>query len=184
MWRDVQPDVQAAPLAVFIRGKSFVFAARALHLLSEANLVFITKDCRKRMTDHLRSGSTELGGLLLGTAYVPQELGAVVKGCIVVIQRVVESEQCRTSSVSLAMDTEVWDRARGLLGPGTQVVGWYHSHPNLGAFFSGTDRRTQRAFFNYGYSVGVVIDPIRDEQAWFSGPEAVRLPPENIEDTA
>ncbi len=41
------------------------------------------------------------------------------------------------------------------------VVGWYHSHPNLGAFFSGTDRATQRAFFNRPYSVGLVVDPVR-----------------------
>ena len=128
----------------------------------------------------MRSRNTELGGLLLGAAYVPRELGAAIRGCLTVADRIVESVQCRTSSVSLAMDTEVWDRARQLLGPATQVVGWYHSHPNLGAFFSGTDRRTQRAFFSHPYSVGLVVDPIRNEQAWFYGADSAPLSAEKV----
>jgi proteasome lid subunit RPN8/RPN11 len=55
------------------------------------------------------------------------------------------------------------------------VVGWYHSHPGLGAFFSHTDRRTQQAFFAHAYSVGWVVDPLRGESAWFVGPRS--LPP-------
>jgi len=57
----------------------------------------------------------------------------------------------------------------------TITVGWYHSHPDLGAFFSQTDRATQRAFFNAPYSVALVIDPIRNEEAWFVGAESSRL---------
>jgi proteasome lid subunit RPN8/RPN11 len=78
------------------------------------------------------------------------------------------------------MGTEVWNRARERLGDRI-VVGWYHSHPNLGAFFSGTDRRTQRHFFNRPYSVGLVIDPVRGEEAWFVGPEATPLPGRPLE---
>ena len=55
------------------------------------------------------------------------------------------------------------------------VVGWFHSHPNLGAFFSGTDRRTQAAFFSERYKLGWVIDPIRTEEAWFIGPNSNEL---------
>ena len=55
------------------------------------------------------------------------------------------------------------------------VVGWYHSHPNRGAFFSGTDRRTQRALFTQSYSIGLVIDPVRGEEAWFWGPDSIPL---------
>jgi proteasome lid subunit RPN8/RPN11 len=70
------------------------------------------------------------------------------------------------------MDTEVWGRARQEHREPETVVGWFHSHPGLGAFFSGTDRRTQAAFFRMDYAVGLVIDPRREERAWFMGPRA------------
>jgi proteasome lid subunit RPN8/RPN11 len=62
-----------------------------------------------------------------------------------------------------------------MLQPGEVVVGWFHSHPDLGAFFSGTDRRTQAGFFHHPFSLGWVVDPVRGEQAWFCGPHSVEL---------
>ena len=59
-----------------------------------------------------------------------------------------------------------------------QVIGWYHSHPDLGAFFSATDRHTQSAFFPHPYSLGWVLDPIRNEQAWFIGASSDQLEPD------
>ncbi len=176
MWRELQPDIEAAPVAELFRQSSFVFLARAVPLLRETHLVFMKRACLQTIMDHLRSRGTELGGLMLGSAYVPRELGSTLKGGVTVIERVVQSDRCRTTSVSLAMDTEVWDKARQMLSQSVQIVGWYHSHPNLGAFFSGTDRATQRGFFNHAYSVGLVIDPVRDEQAWFLGPDSTPLP--------
>jgi hypothetical protein len=66
------------------------------------------------------------------------------------------------------MGTEVWNRASLLLQNGLMVVGWYHSHPNLGVFFSGTDRATQSAFFT-SLRLGLVIDPIRKDEVFFGG---------------
>ena len=73
-------------------------------------------------------------------------------------------------------------------GPGTgpdgargdMVVGWYHSHPNLGAFLEHTIARTQRAFSDPPYSVGLVIDPMRGEEAWFIGPRSTPLNIESV----
>ncbi|GGA51374.1 hypothetical protein GCM10010981_45960 [Dyella nitratireducens] len=60
------------------------------------------------------------------------------------------------------------------------VVGWFHSHPNLGAFFSGTDRKTQRDFFFHPYSTGYVVDPVRDEHAFFLGAESFQIPEDKV----
>jgi len=49
------------------------------------------------------------------------------------------------------------------------IVGWYHSHPNLGVFFSDTDRATQSTFFNNLYALGLVIDPVRIDRKCFFG---------------
>ena len=64
-----------------------------------------------------------------------------------------------------------------MLQPGEFVVGWFHSHPGIGAFFSATDRRTQAGFFHHPFSLGWVIDPQRREQAWFAGADADPIPP-------
>lgn len=42
------------------------------------------------------------------------------------------------------------------------VVGWYHSHPGFGCWFSGTDINTQQSFEQLNLrAVGVVVDPIQ-----------------------
>merc|ERR1711957_1087257 len=42
------------------------------------------------------------------------------------------------------------------------VVGWYHSHPDMGCWFSGTDVNTQQSFEQLNpRAVGVVVDPIQ-----------------------
>ncbi|SJK86416.1 26S proteasome regulatory subunit N11 [Babesia microti strain RI] len=42
------------------------------------------------------------------------------------------------------------------------VVGWYHSHPGFGCWFSGTDVNTQQSFEQLNpRAVGIVVDPIQ-----------------------
>ncbi|MFX1594033.1 MAG: Mov34/MPN/PAD-1 family protein [Promethearchaeota archaeon] len=49
-----------------------------------------------------------------------------------------------------------------------RIIGWWHSHPDLGCFLSSTDLLTQKYFFNKPYQVALVIDPVRDEFEFFS----------------
>ncbi len=90
------------------------------------------------------------------------------------------STEFEGTGVSLRMGTSIWNEARNAQTAGQSVVGWYHSHPNLGVFFSGTDRRTQAAFFKQPYSLGFVVDPIRMEDMWFAGPDSIQLAAEQI----
>ncbi len=41
------------------------------------------------------------------------------------------------------------------------IVGWYHTHLDLGVFMSDRDLRTQRGGFPHGHQVAVVVDPHR-----------------------
>jgi proteasome lid subunit RPN8/RPN11 len=125
---------------------------------------------------HLGSHDEERGGLLLGEVYAD---GATVHGSRVVhVTQAVAATDFASSGVSLRMESGVWDEARSRLRPAELVVGWYHSHPGLGAFFSHTDRRTQRAFFAHAYSVAWVLDPQGGESAWFVGPDSA--PPARV----
>lgn len=129
---------------------------------------------------HLGSHEEERGGLLLGEVYAD---GATVSGSRVVhVTQAVAATDFASSGVSLRMASGVWGDARSRLRPTELVVGWYHSHPGLGAFFSHTDRRTQRGFFPHAYSVGWVIDPLGSGSAWFVGPDSV--PPGRVVPTS
>ena len=55
------------------------------------------------------------------------------------------------------------------LFPQTQIVGWYHSHPNFGVFLSGVDLDTQGVYFNQPWHIAVVYDPIRHDIGFFCG---------------
>lgn len=44
--------------------------------------------------------------------------------------------------------------------PDEEVVGWYHTHPGLGAFLSPTDLRTKAVAYPLSHQVAVVLDPI------------------------
>ena len=100
----------------------------------------------------------------------------VVTAVIMVRERVWLTEALMTcSGVSLRMESDVWNRARKRRAANELIVGWYHSHPGLGAFFSHTDRRTQAAFFAQPYSVGWVLDPDDGSEAFFVGRDSLPL---------
>ncbi len=176
-WEDQSETVTLPAAAVFLKTLEPADEQRLSGLENELPRVVVTSDCLRSMREHLDTSCDELGGLLLGRAYRhagPAETHVIVAECSVA-SRVFDS-----TGVSLRMETEVWDRARPLLDAGALVVGWYHSHPNLGAFFSETDRTTQRSFFRNPFSVGIVIDPVREEMRAFVGPESAIVPEENL----
>jgi hypothetical protein len=125
---------------------------------------------------HLAERNVELGGLLIGSVYDVDSTGRF----IVSIEKFVRSDSAESTGVSLKMDTHVWSDARVAASEGQTVVGWYHSHPGLGVFFSGTDRKTQKAFFNHDHCVGLVIDPVRGQQKWFMGGESMSVPDHHV----
>jgi proteasome lid subunit RPN8/RPN11 len=135
-------------------------------------LVIETDQVREEVLRHLRGSQDEQGGLLLGEVFTADESVSVAASRAVVVSRAIPALDFSSSGISLRMESGVWERARLALGPLELVVGWYHSHPGLGAFFSATDRRTQAAFFPHPYSVGWVVDPVLDDEMFFVGRES------------
>jgi proteasome lid subunit RPN8/RPN11 len=117
--------------------------------------------------EHVRHSVLERGGLLIGEPIV-NAVGDTLPA-LVHVRAAVAGLDDEATSTSLRLHTGVWDAARAALRPGECVVGWFHSHPGIGAFFSATDRHTQAGFFHHLFSLGWVIDPQRREQAWFVG---------------
>lgn len=62
------------------------------------------------------------------------------------IKDAIASQVFDSSSVSLSMTPEVWQNANQLCNDNTFVVGWYHSHPNLGAFSAALIEKHKKIF--------------------------------------
>ncbi|MGN6113253.1 MAG: Mov34/MPN/PAD-1 family protein [Luteimonas sp.] len=179
-WKAVQPDSMAKDLTGALARLSFVDALAIASTLLKGPLVLFEPEARASILNHVSARREESGGLLLGEAFVPSNLTAPVQFPVVIISKAVPSHEYHGTSVSLHMGPSVWESVRTEIG--LLVVGWFHSHPNLGAFFSGTDRKTQREFFYHEYSIGYVVDPVRDDHAYFIGEDAAQISSEHVLD--
>lgn len=129
--------------------------------------VWFDPAARAAIHSYLAGHAVEAGGLLVGSRFPVEAPGTIVS-----IERFVPGTDFDGTGVSLTLGTKVWDDARPALDAGYVVVGWVHSHPNLGAFFSGTDRKTQKAFFASPWQLGLCVDPVRGQSAWFYGADS------------
>jgi proteasome lid subunit RPN8/RPN11 len=63
---------------------------------------------------------------------------------------------------------------------GKALVGWYHTHPDLGVFLSATDLdKTHRVLFAAPFQVALVYDPVRQRAGYFfwEGPQVIDAAP-------
>jgi proteasome lid subunit RPN8/RPN11 len=168
-WVEETPRLPLQPLDA-LAGREPALAEIARQTTAPGLQIAITAHAHATALQHLAGHPEECGGLLLGEVFADGDDAAHSRA--VLVTQAIAAEAFASTAVSLRMSSDVWERARRRLDPLELVVGWYHSHPGLGAFFSATDRRTQRAFFPHAYSVGWVVDPASNESAWFVGRDA------------
>lgn len=117
--------------------------------------------------------ASELGGVLLGRAY---QYGT---------RRFVEVEGAMPAPSEdrgpfhFTFNADVWahvNREREAMFPGLQIVGWFHTHPGLGVFFSGDDVVVHSAAFVMPWHVALVVDPLRNEAGFFGWKERQVVP--------
>jgi proteasome lid subunit RPN8/RPN11 len=178
-WREQEPDFIRRPLDALVGNLPFMTACAITLAGDRVPRVLVPPTVIAGIMAHLQERNIEMGGLLLGNVYDGLSGGSDFTVNVMDFARSVDFDG---TSVSLRMDPDVWERARAQTGQKTTVIGWYHSHPNLGVFFSGTDRKTQRDFFNQSHSLGLVVDPIRLQEKWFMGPDSIELRPSQIID--
>ncbi len=175
-WSDLEPDIKPSELHTAFHELPCNIVVSLLHNLICGTRIYVTQDCNNAVMAHVESDCREVGGLLVGRVWSESVCTKQNLGPLIFIVKSVQSIDYRNSAVSLEMGSDIWNLANEQLGNNEMVVGWYHSHPNLGAFFSGTDRRTQNAFFNHSYSTGWVIDPINNEYKVFCGMHSEEYP--------
>jgi proteasome lid subunit RPN8/RPN11 len=115
--------------------------------------VKLRKRVVRKIREHaLSSMRNEVIGLLLGS---------IRKNKLVVTDLVTGKQTCSPTHVALEDEFLVsvaFDYGR--LGKRKSIVGWYHSHPDMGCFVSGVDFETQRRFqLLFPDAIGLIVDP-------------------------
>ena len=178
-WKDIESDVRVAEIGELFRKigslpdrRKWVACRNVTEFIIksvEEPVIIITESCQKSLYSYLQSSKKELGGLLLGRTYSLPYNTVHGYSFISFITDSIPSVKFKSSAVSLTIDAEIWNRTRDYLDHGKVIIGWYHSHPGMGAFFSATDQLTQKSFFSNAYSLGIVIDPCRNEIKCYFG---------------
>lgn len=112
-----------------------------------------------------RSPRAEVGGVLVGGYYEYNSIRFVtVDGWIPA--RLAESER-----LAVHFTHDAWaavERERERRFPTKRMVGWYHTHPRSGIYFSGRDTFAHRSFFSLPWQTALVIDPSTGDLGFFS----------------
>jgi proteasome lid subunit RPN8/RPN11 len=134
-------------------------------------LIFIDRRALESLHDFLAHDlNREHGGVLVGQPFIDTDTGRTY----IVIRSAIPALETEGTPVHLQFTPDAWSTISGIIEEDFRdqfVVGWYHSHPGLGVFMSGTDQATQRAFYHHHWNVAVVADPIARQTGWFIGPE-------------
>jgi proteasome lid subunit RPN8/RPN11 len=110
-----------------------------------------------------RDVTRERGGFLLGDASEespPQ----------VVIRHFLPALEVRAQGAKLTFTHETWaalNREAQLRFPDDRILGWQHTHPDLGVFLSAYDLFLHRHFFQEPWQLALVVDPVRHEFGFF-----------------
>jgi len=122
-----------------------------------AEQVYISSLALLKMLKHGRAGvPMEVMGLMLGE-FIDDYTIRVVD----VFSMPQSGNSVSVEAVDPVFQTKMLDMLKQTGRP-EMVVGWYHSHPGFGCWFSGTDVNTQQSFEQLNpRAVGVVVDPIQ-----------------------
>lgn len=133
-------------------------------IYEDAVAIFI----RKAVLDQVLAYSEEdlhreLGGFLLGGYH--EDGRAYVE-----VRHYLPAVDARSKAASLTFTHDTWARLnREVEGqfPDELVLGWHHTHPNIGVFLSGYDLFIHRHFFPQPWRIAMVVDPCRQEFEFF-----------------
>ena len=139
--------------------------------------IFMPEFVISLIADHADAGfdnENEVMGLMVGRFYRDDT------GTYAVVDRPVSSKLI-SDRFSVRFDEGSMEELFDLLelDEGESVVGWYHSHLDIGCFMSPTDVATQNGLFGGECGFALVIDPVRQELKVFDStlddPKAVDM---------
>ena len=134
--------------------------------------VYINKEAYSMMEKHAYHGAPgEIGGFLLGRPCI------IGDDSVTWVMKAVPGN-CVSSRGHVVIKSTTYDRAWTEMEQDELIiVGWYHTHPGMGIFLSGTDVNTMSLHYQKPYQIAVVIDPLSRNHGVFGwlGEDSKRL---------
>jgi proteasome lid subunit RPN8/RPN11 len=128
-------------------------------------IIIMRQDALRQVVAHSHSNlHVELGGALLGQAYRYQN--QIYVDVVAALPAVSGSH----GPIHFTFNADSWTRLqrdRAEQFPQLDIIGWFHTHPGLGVFYSGDDVVVHSAAFTLPWHVGLVVDPVRNEASFF-----------------
>jgi proteasome lid subunit RPN8/RPN11 len=127
--------------------------------------VFIAQSALQQIDEHAHGDlEREVGGVLMG------HLREGEAQLTIEILAALPAVSADHGPVHFTFTADAWARIhedRSDQYPDLQIVGWFHTHPDLGVFYSADDVVVHTAAFVMPWHVGLVIDPVRLEGCLF-----------------
>lgn len=128
-------------------------------------VVVLHQSAIQQINAHAQSNvGSELGGALLGQAYRYRE------GTIIEVRAALPAVSGDHGPVHFTFAADSWSKLqqdRAAHYPRMDIIGWFHTHPDLGVFYSADDVVVHSAAFTLPWHIGLVVDPIRHEASFF-----------------
>jgi proteasome lid subunit RPN8/RPN11 len=128
--------------------------------------VVVNQSALQQLDSHCNSVlDSEIGGVLLGTVERREDKS------IVLVEAALPVQTDDYGPVHFTFTADSWaslHKERAQLHPEMDIVGWYHTHPGLGVFYSSDDVVVHSAAFVLPWHVGLVIDPVHREGSFFA----------------
>jgi len=166
-WIDIKSDILIHSYLDILKKLTAANVIKILSISIYSTVILFKQSVFSSIVSHLSSSNNEQGGLLLGNVYKYKKNSSFVNDYIFDITCSVQSKNSSSTHTFIKMDSSIWKQAACYINKGNVVIGWYHSHPGFGAFFSSTDRKTQHNFFYHDYSLGLCIDPVNNDFKFF-----------------
>jgi proteasome lid subunit RPN8/RPN11 len=133
--------------------------------------VIVGQQALKQILAHGRSDlHSEVGGALLGTAYRHEAR------VYVTVEAALPAVSHDHGPIHFKFTADSWAQLhqdKASTYPQLEIVGWFHTHPDLGVFYSADDVVVHSAAFTLPWHVGLVFDPVRNEASLFGWVDGV-----------
>lgn len=120
------------------------------------------------LADMFGHGATEprreVGGVLLG------EVLHTSVGLLTRVVDMIPALLADTGITHMTFTHSTWEQINASLDEregGLRIVGWYHTHPGFGPFYSAHDRFIHENFFADRTHVGLVLDPVQSSLSMY-----------------
>lgn len=133
--------------------------------------VFVRYKMFREIIDHGKSDmDREIMGILLGQAYICP----LTERKYICIEAAIRSKLATGTSTKVVFDHDAWAEVltkKEKEYPSLRVMGWYHTHPRMGVFFSQADEFCQKLAFTNRWQIGVTYDPASNSAGLFGWDE-------------